>query len=275
MVRKTKPTKFIEEFEVSKLKAHKNNQYLYQDFPDDDLLDSVERSGIKTPLVIDWKTKVIISGHRRWASAKKLGLTHVPIVAYYGLFEDEILMMLVDLNKQRERTTEMKMREAALVKSAEIKRRARLNKSANADGLEAPVFEGTASEVAARKTGLSTSQVERSVAVVKELDKAEEAGDTERVDELKAAAEKSIGAAVKAAKPAPKKKAAARVDPYKVDKAEMLKCLNAALVKLNGAKADLEMAEKINGGPGMYSKGSLKPCGQSIGGTEAWKSDVK
>lgn len=275
MTRKKQPTRFIEDFEVKKLKPHKNNQYLYQDFPDDDLLGSIERSGIKTPLVIDGKTKVIISGHRRWAAAKKLGLTHVSIVAHYGLFEDEILMMLVDLNHQRERTVEMKMREAALVKSAESKRRARLKKEANADGKEPPEFEGTTSQVAASKTGLSTAQVDRSVTVVKEMDKAEEAGDAGRLTKLKGAASKSIGAASEAAKPAPKKKKAARVDPYNVDHASLTTLLKSALGKLNGAKADLEKATRVSGGPGVYSTGSLKPLVKIIEVTEAWQRDLK
>lgn len=272
-------TKYVAEFSVAKLKQHKNNEYLYQDEPDDDLMESVKRSGIRTPLVVDAKTKTIISGHRRAKAAKLCGRKVVPIVLHYGLFEDEILMMLVDLNKQRVLTNEMRMREAALVKSAEAKRQTRLKKEANSEGKPTPKFEANATEVAADKTGLSTRQVERAVQVTKEIDKAVESGDTERADAIKKASEKSIAAAAKTAaeskKPRRKKSATRRVDPYTVDRKKMASQFREIFKKLEEIKKLTEELTETSGGPGHYSR----QCGIFAEKYEkqfvTWRGDLK
>ena len=80
-----------------------------------DLLKSIDRDGIRVPLVIN-EDGIIISGCRRWKAALQLGLTSVPVEVRSFKNEIEEKRAILDYNRYREKTFSQKMREAELLK---------------------------------------------------------------------------------------------------------------------------------------------------------------
>jgi len=80
-----------------------------------DLLESIDRDGIRVPLVIKGDG-IIISGCRRWKAALQLGLISVPVEV--RSFENGIeeKQAILDYNQYREKTFSQRMREAELLK---------------------------------------------------------------------------------------------------------------------------------------------------------------
>jgi len=73
------------------------------DSPLDDLVESIRQHGIIQPLIariVDGKYE-LIAGERRWRASKKLGLTHVPVIARIASDRDVLEMALIE-NLQRE-----------------------------------------------------------------------------------------------------------------------------------------------------------------------------
>jgi len=101
------------------LKPHPRNACIYGEDEDvSDLVDLISRSGWVKPLVIT-PSNTIISGHRRWKAAIKLGLETVPCVV--GEFPDEVaeLQALLLENASRQKTNEQKVREGQAWESIE------------------------------------------------------------------------------------------------------------------------------------------------------------
>ena len=273
---KFKGKEFDKEFPTAKLVHHKNNEYLYQDEPDEEFIESIRRSGIKTPLSVEKKTKTILSGHKRHKAAVLLGIETVPVVFESGLYEDEVLMFLVDANRQRERTREAKMREAALVNSAESKRRWRLKNDAKTAGAAPPTFDDRPIDVAARQVGVSPRTVQHAVQATEAIEAAEAAGDTERANEIKTAAATSIKAAAKAAGPkAPGKPKPKPAKPKVLDQALIRKSmtgLKAAAAELVAKNTNCEVA---TGGPGHYSTGIAKAMVKVQKFVDEWDADIR
>lgn len=97
---------------VTRLKPHPLNTEVYgSDSLTAGFLDSIKRLGVLTPLSI-LEDGTIISGHRRWRAAVKLGLAEVPVRVQS--FEDELAVerAIIESNRQREKTFSQKMREA-------------------------------------------------------------------------------------------------------------------------------------------------------------------
>ncbi|RJS92442.1 hypothetical protein CW705_02855 [Candidatus Bathyarchaeota archaeon] len=94
------------------LKLHPLNSWLYEEREDPDLLDSIRRFGVLEPLVVNWDG-VILSGHRRWKAALKLGFKSVPCVVEE--FENE-KVAIVGLNRQRIKTPRGIYREAQVLR---------------------------------------------------------------------------------------------------------------------------------------------------------------
>lgn len=102
---------------VSRLKPHPLNDKIYgKPSPDKKLIDSVKDYGVLTPIVVDQKDR-ILSGHRRWEAAKKVGQTKIPTITFRtdnsgveGVLEE---LYLVEANQQRIKTRGQIAREAA------------------------------------------------------------------------------------------------------------------------------------------------------------------
>ena len=99
--------------EVEKLQPHPKNPTVYgQDEDVSDLVDLIKMSGNKiVERLIVTKDLVIISGHRRWKAAMKLGMQTVPCeFVSYESPEDELLNLFM-YNAKREKTNEQRARE--------------------------------------------------------------------------------------------------------------------------------------------------------------------
>ncbi len=94
------------------LRPHPLNERVYDTDRDAEALRaSIAEHGILTALVID-QHGTILSGHRRWQAARALGLDRVPVVVRHV---DEPLVaeqVLLESNRQREKTYSERMREA-------------------------------------------------------------------------------------------------------------------------------------------------------------------
>jgi len=100
---------------VNEMKPHPENEKIYGNESVDDLVDQIQAfGGIADPLKIK-EDNTIISRHRRWKVARKLGMTEVPceIVSYDT--EEEELAALGMFNYHRAKTNEQKAREGMLL----------------------------------------------------------------------------------------------------------------------------------------------------------------
>jgi len=102
----------LKEIDPRLLKPHSLNSWLYKEREDSDFLESVRRFGILEPLVVN-RDGVILSGHRRWKAALKLGFKSVPCVVEE--FENE-KVAIVELNRQRVKTPREIYREYLILK---------------------------------------------------------------------------------------------------------------------------------------------------------------
>jgi hypothetical protein len=103
--------------------------------PDEDLdalKESISEQGILVPLVVTplpglgrWE---ILSGHRRWACARALGLAEVPCEVRFVASERERQQLVLEYNRQRRKSFSQMMKEADLLEEihAEQARRRRL-----------------------------------------------------------------------------------------------------------------------------------------------------
>jgi len=94
------------------LRAHPLNATIYGE-PDADpaFIESIREEGILTPLTVD-QDDTIISGHRRWHAATTLGLDRVPVVVREIADPLDATRLLIEANRQREKSYSQRMREA-------------------------------------------------------------------------------------------------------------------------------------------------------------------
>ncbi len=97
----------ILDVKISSLRPFEGHPYKVQDNADmEELVESIRENGVLTPIIARYKDNArgeyeIISGHRRVAACKKLGLTDIPArVAYMD--RDEAIIALVDSNLHRD-----------------------------------------------------------------------------------------------------------------------------------------------------------------------------
>ena len=85
----------IVEIPVDDLTPHPDNERIYGDPVDDELVNSVRRLGILEPLLINTDGR-IISGFCRWQAAQRLGLSMVPTRTFDSEDDPEELVEEVD-----------------------------------------------------------------------------------------------------------------------------------------------------------------------------------
>ncbi len=97
----------ILDVKISSLRPFEGHPYKVQDNADmEELVESIRENGVLTPIIARYKDGSrgeyeIISGHRRVAACKKLGLAEIPArVAYMD--RDEAIIALVDSNLHRD-----------------------------------------------------------------------------------------------------------------------------------------------------------------------------
>ena len=194
---------------LSKIIDHPINSSIYRDNFDDELVESVKANGVLSPIVVckhPGGSYVCLSGHRRRQAAKLAGLTEIPCLMYReDLPEWQQVLIIVESNRQREKTVEMLARETeALAKAKEQQAAARKKagkKVADDLGVNSPEGRRAITE-AAKETGLGARQkAERAIEVVAKIDELEAAGQTEEAEELRETLnEKSVSAAHRKAK---------------------------------------------------------------------------
>jgi hypothetical protein len=117
----SKEKRDLSQFPVALIKQAPENESIYDDFgianeDDYQLVESIRAKGIMDPLVIT-SDNYLLSGHRRLAAAKHIGLRAVPVrkvddVRFIRLTTSSRLDLLRSFNQQREKSTSEKIREA-------------------------------------------------------------------------------------------------------------------------------------------------------------------
>lgn len=192
-----KPINLFEWRKVKDLKPHPLNAKLYGDGIDDEFVESC-RGGIETPLLVT-KANVVISGHRRLQAAKKLELEKVRVIVRGDLTADlDIERALIEANRQREKTTDQKLREGKKLveieewKALQRKKAAQARpgekvgskpKAAQGDAEVAspikPQEKGESAAIAAEAVGMSKDTLKTGIEVVDFIDEARAKGDEE------------------------------------------------------------------------------------------------
>ncbi len=120
----------ILDVKISSLHPFEGHPYKVLDNSDmDELVESIRENGVLTPIIARYKDNArgeyeIISGHRRVAACKKLGLTEIPArVAYMD--RDEAIIALVDSNLHRDHILPSEKAYAYKLKMEAMKRQGR------------------------------------------------------------------------------------------------------------------------------------------------------
>ena len=145
------------------LEPFKDHPYLVREGAElDDLTDSIGTHGILNPLLVrpledaDGKYE-IISGHRRYAAAQKLGMRKVPCTVHF-IDRDAATVMMVDSNCQRTELLPSEKAWAYKMKMDAIKRMPRRKPAENVSPVET---QKRSSEIIAKEAGESRAQIDR------------------------------------------------------------------------------------------------------------------
>lgn len=214
---------YFEQVDPATLRPCPKNKYVFGPTESEltpEFLASIQEDGVLAPIIVNSK-RMICDGHRRTAAAVKLGIKSVPCYVSDHDDIDKTLHAWETLQKQvrvrtREQTARLygqyKAEEAELQKAEKPSENATtdsaLNLSAQTeDRPDKPIKPSLAvQDKAAERAGMSRGTAERSLAVVREIDRAEQSGNTERAEELREVLEtKTVNAAYTAAtaKPEP------------------------------------------------------------------------
>jgi len=199
---------------LTSLRPHPINSNIYGDSADADLVQSVTQKGILNPLLIALDG-TIISGHRRWDAAHKVGLVEAPVVVFGSDDPLDIVEALIESNRQRAKTGEQIGREAMALLDVESQRAKRRQEEAaqranderarqaaavttpSVDGEHEPTPEavqvilpeppkGQARDKVGEQLGVSGSKAERAAAVVKIIDTLDGEGKQREATQLRA-----------------------------------------------------------------------------------------
>ncbi len=175
-VRKSVMNMALDWVQPNTLFPHPQNYSIYGETVDvSDLVDLIAQSGWIKPLVIT-PAGTIISGHRRWKAALKLGLESISVEVREfsnGIAELEALLLE---NASRFKTIEQKVREAeAWTEVERIKAKdrqgTRTDIQENFPGCEEFGEKGQVRDLVAHRVGLGSSRnYEKAAAVVREID---------------------------------------------------------------------------------------------------------
>jgi ParB-like chromosome segregation protein Spo0J len=135
----TAPTSKIVMLKVAQLKPHPLSARIYGRDLSPDLVESIAQQGVLEPWLVtvgctNRANRVVISGSRRLAAARRLSLKEVPTILPPLKESLEIEQALLEANRYREKTNEQKAREYAerkRIEGALSKRRMKSGKSAD------------------------------------------------------------------------------------------------------------------------------------------------
>lgn len=265
--------KKIEDVELSILNEHTANEFLYRETStaDEELIESIRLHGVLTPIQVLSKGKQIISGHRRFDAAKRLGMETIPVIYLSPMHPEDALELLIEMNRQRPKTNEQRAREAKVLTDCEDKRRARLKREAG-DG-EQPVFEKSVREAVAEKLGVSQTHVKRSVTVTNAIDKAIEEGDEEAANEIREKVNQSVKKGAEyVAKPAA---TLPRPDAWEFDREGTIDAIADAEVLSREIVRCVKTAIEKQGAESDYSDAVMKKLTEVQVRLAKWKEGVR
>jgi ParB/RepB/Spo0J family partition protein len=201
-----------QDIDLSKIIDHPINSSIYRDNFDDELVESVKANGVLSPVIVcthSGGSYVCLSGHRRRQAAKLAGLTSVPCLIYREeVPEWQQVLIIVESNRQRQKTVEMLARETEALAEAKAQQaaiRKKAGKKSESDlaqnVAQGPKRREESMAEAAKETGIgSRPTAEKAIEVVHKIDELEAAGKVEEAEELRATLnQKSVRAAHKAA----------------------------------------------------------------------------
>jgi len=168
------------QLELRALREHPQNSRIYftSDEDDAELEKSIAEVGIMHPIIIN-NDHLILSGHRRFRAAVKLGLYDVPVVYKSFKSADDELQFLITSNMYRTKTMEEKIREGQRLKEI-MQRKGETSRDAGGKAI-----------------GISGRTFAKAEKVVEAIDAIKET-DPERASELRAKLDKSVDGAFKA-----------------------------------------------------------------------------
>ena len=226
---------------LSEIIDHPQNAAIYGDEPGDDLVQSIKENGVINPVVVFYDSYLLcfvcLSGHRRRAAAAAAGLTDIPaIMLADDLGEWQQLRVIVEANRQREKTVEQLARETEVLHQVirmEAAARKKAGKKQDSDlmdhdpqGQKKPRDDSMTE--AAKTTGLGTRHyAESAIKVVGKMDELEARGEVEKAEKLRQTLNtKSVRKAAEMAEQIdeePEETQEAIVDEYGVPVPEMLR----------------------------------------------------
>lgn len=178
----TQVRQVFKRLDPAKLRVHPVSQQIYQDAPNQEMLDSVATAGVVTPLTVAADERTIVSGRRRRAAAITAKLKEVPCIVDMGLVDEwEIRLAILEANIHHPKTPEQKTREYAerlQIQQAQAAKR----KASGAPA--APGEAGRAKEAAAKAAGMSVTTADKALNVLTKADELVRAGKTEEAEEL-------------------------------------------------------------------------------------------
>lgn len=154
------------------LQEHPLNSEIYGDeAPQDDLVESINETGIVSPLIANSQNGRIVSGNTRFRAARQIGLETVPVV-YKSLSEADEHLHVVTGNVARSKTNLQRVREYQILLAG-------FKKQAKEGGAESKAGKAGAKsrQKAADIVGESPATLQKGVAVVKAIETLHKNGD--------------------------------------------------------------------------------------------------
>jgi ParB-like chromosome segregation protein Spo0J len=187
---------------VAALRVHEVNAKIYGEKEGiADLEKSVGKYGILDPLLVT-KDGRIISGHRRFRVATKLGIIEVPVRVFESDDELDIKNSLLEHNRQRVKNKAQLAAEAKLMQEIETEFAAR-RKKGNAGEAEVeklpPANKGKARDAVGKTLGISGRSVDKAVKVAGAIETLKADGKEAEAAEVEAALKKGYDTGYKAA----------------------------------------------------------------------------
>ncbi len=242
----------FQKLRLNQIIDHPINHAIYQDNFDDDMVESVRVNGVLNPITVckhPGGSFVCLSGHRRRQAAKLAGLTEVPAMVIRDDVPEYLqVIMVIESNRQRDKTPEQKTRETTeLAKAREFEAKTRMKAGKKQESDPGKNFNQgrdnskRALAQAAKETGLGSHvTAEKAIKVVEKIDELTAAGETVKAEQLREALnEKSVSAAARLAETIDAPEDEAEPEPETVVD-ELGKELPADLHKVFLARANLE-----------------------------------
>lgn len=178
---------------ITTLTPHPRNKEIYGALTaPHDLIESIGKVGMIDPLLITFDDR-IISGHRRWLAAQQIALESVPVVVSSVREEHLIVELMIEANRQREKTNEMKMNEAAAIAEVEQEkgkqRQAAHGKTApgkkkNTSGNVSTSDKEKTRDAIGKKIGVSGKTAEKAMTLKKTVDELKAKGHAQEAEAL-------------------------------------------------------------------------------------------